>query len=137
MTTLRDAVEALPNQETCFCEHDRRVQEDEVYLHRSAVLALIDAHECTPEAGVEQGLDATIRQHEGHGLRVSGGVVRCLVDGSHLIRAALGTHEAECGLDVERLATAIWNALYPGEAARAAMNEAEAIAAEYAALRRP
>jgi hypothetical protein len=53
------------------------------------------------------------------------------------IFALIDAHEAECGLDVERLATAIWNALYPGEAARAAMNEAEAIAAEYAALRRP
>jgi hypothetical protein len=37
---------------------------------------------------LRDALAATIRQHEGHGLRVSDGAIRCLVDGSVLLSVA-------------------------------------------------
>ncbi len=37
-----DAVRAIPNDEWCYCDADRRPGSDQLYVHGSAVLALLE-----------------------------------------------------------------------------------------------
>jgi hypothetical protein len=44
LTKLEAEVAAIGNEDLCFCDADRRVDSDQLYVHRAAVLALLAKH---------------------------------------------------------------------------------------------